>query len=36
MGLRSLKTIKELGKSVRSEFEVLMKKDEFQLYATIF
>lgn len=33
MGYRNLNTVKELGKSVRSEFEVVMKEDEFQLYA---
>lgn len=36
MGLRILKIIKELGNSVRFEFEVVMKKDEFQLYAKVF
>lgn len=36
MGLRNLKTVKELGKYIRSECEVVMKKDEFPLYAKIF
>lgn len=35
MDARNLKTINELGMSVRSEFQVVMKKDEFQLYAKI-
>lgn len=35
MGLKKLKTVKELGKYLRSEFEVVMKKDGFPLYAKI-
>lgn len=38
MGLRNLKTVlfKEMGKYIRSEFQIVMKKDQFQLSAKIF